>query len=87
MSDYECVYTRAECHHRGCKCSECPITDLVCDEFNDCLDLSYQQGKTDAIEELKKLSDDLPSIDCNHWTSRDSEAISKLFALYEEKKS
>lgn len=40
----ECVYTRTECHHQGCKCSECPITELICDEFNDCLDLSYEAG-------------------------------------------
>lgn len=51
----ECVYTRAECHHQGTKCSECPLTDLICDEFTDCLDLSYQQGRADAIEERASL--------------------------------
>ena len=51
-----CVYTRAECHHQGYKCSECPteLTDLKCDEFGDCLDLSYQQGRADAIDEFLK---------------------------------
>lgn len=29
----ECVHTRTECHHENCKCSECPLTELFCDEF------------------------------------------------------
>lgn len=52
---YECVYTRAKCHHLGTKCSECPITDLISVEFDECLDLAYQQGKADAIDEFAKL--------------------------------
>lgn len=55
--EWECVYTRAECHHRGTKCSECPVTDLICDEFTECLDLSYEQGKVVAEEEHKKTCD------------------------------
>lgn len=24
----ECVHTKATCHHKECKCSECPLTEL-----------------------------------------------------------
>lgn len=52
-----CVYTRAKCHHKGCKCSECPLTDLICDEFDECLDLSYEQGRHDMEKELNALGE------------------------------
>ena len=29
----ECVHTKTQCHHMEYKCSECPLTELFCDEF------------------------------------------------------
>ena len=40
----ECVHTRTECHHENCKCSECPLTELFCDEFYTAIDRCYEDA-------------------------------------------
>ena len=43
--DYrECVHTRTQCHHMEYKCSECPITELLCDEFYKVIDRCYEEA-------------------------------------------
>lgn len=43
--DYrECVHTRTQCHHMEYKCSECPITELLCDEFYKAIDRCYEEA-------------------------------------------
>lgn len=37
----ECVHTRTKRHHENCKCSECPLTELFCDEFYTAIDRCY----------------------------------------------
>ena len=63
----ECVHTRTKCHHENCKCSECPLTELFCDEFYTAIDRCYEDayargclagielGKAEA--KLKKMED------------------------------
>ena len=50
----ECVHTRASCHHRELKCSECPLTELFCDEFyvaiDKCYEDAYASGSLAGIE-------------------------------------
>ena len=62
----ECVHTKVTCHHKGYKCSECPLTELFCDEFYKAIDRCYEEayasgclagielGKSEAEEELEK---------------------------------
>ncbi len=62
----ECVHTKVTCHHEGYKCSECPLTELFCDEFYKAIDRCYEEayasgclagielGKSEAEEELEK---------------------------------
>ena len=40
----ECVHTRTQCHHMEYKCSECPITELLCDEFYKVIDRCYEEA-------------------------------------------
>ena len=40
----ECVHTRASCHHIESKCSECPMTELFCDEFYVAIDRCYEDA-------------------------------------------
>lgn len=40
----ECVHTRTKCHHENYKCSECPITELFCDEFYTAIDRCYEDA-------------------------------------------
>lgn len=40
----ECVHTRTKCHHENCKCSECPLTELLCDEFYTAIDRCYEDA-------------------------------------------
>lgn len=40
----ECVHTRASCHHRELKCSECPMTELFCDEFYVAIDICHEEA-------------------------------------------
>lgn len=40
----ECVHTRASCHHTESKCSECPLTELFCDEFYVAIDRCYEDA-------------------------------------------
>lgn len=51
----ECVHTRASCHHRGLKCSECPLTELFCDEFYVAIDRCYE----DAMRMLMQVDTSL----------------------------
>lgn len=63
----ECVHTKATCHHEGYKCSECPLTELFCDEFYKVIDRCYGEayasgclagielGKSEAEAKLKEL--------------------------------
>lgn len=49
MSDYrECVHIKADCIHKSCKCSECPMTDLICDEFYACIDRCHEEAYADG---------------------------------------
>lgn len=62
----ECVHTKAQCHHMEYKCSECPLTELFCDEFYKAIDRCYEEayasgclagielGKTEAEAELSE---------------------------------
>ena len=44
MTEYrECVHTKSQCHHENCKCSECPLTELLCDEFYKAIDRCYEE--------------------------------------------
>lgn len=40
----ECVHTRTKCHHENYKCSECPLTELFCDEFYTAIDRCYEDA-------------------------------------------
>lgn len=63
----ECVHTRASCHHTESKCSECPMTELFCEEFYRAIDRCYEYtyasgclagielGKSEAEAKLKEL--------------------------------
>lgn len=63
----ECVHTKSQCHHENCKCSECPLTELFCDEFYKAIDRCYEDayasgclagielGKTEVEAKLKEL--------------------------------
>lgn len=63
----ECVHTKATCHHKEYKCSECPLTELFCDEFYKAIDSCYTEayasgclagielGKSEAEAKLKEL--------------------------------
>lgn len=37
----ECVHTKSKCYHKNCKCSECPLAELFCDEFYKAIDRCY----------------------------------------------
>lgn len=63
----ECVHIKSTCYHEDCKCSECPITELLCDEFYKAIDRCYEEayasgclagmelGKSEAEAKLKGL--------------------------------
>lgn len=40
----ECVHTKSKCHHEEYKCSECPLTELICDEFYKAIDRCYEEA-------------------------------------------
>ncbi len=40
----ECANTKAQCHHMEYKCSECPLTELFCDEFYKAIDRCYEEA-------------------------------------------
>lgn len=40
----ECVHTKTQCHHMEYKCSECPLTELLCDEFYLAIDRCYEDA-------------------------------------------
>lgn len=62
----ECVHTRTKCHHENCKCSECPLTELFCDEFytaiDRCYEDAYARGCLAGIE-LGKAEDKLKEME------------------------
>lgn len=63
----ECVHIKSACYHEDYKCSECPLTELFCDEFYKAIDRCYEEayasgclagielGKYKAEAELKEL--------------------------------
>lgn len=63
----ECVHTKSQCHHENYKCSECPLTELFCDEFYKAIDRCHEEayasgclagmelGKSEAEAKLKEL--------------------------------
>ena len=63
----ECVHIKSTCYHENYKCSECPLTELFCDEFYKVIDMCYEEayasgclagielGKTEAEAKLKEL--------------------------------
>ena len=63
----KCVHTRASCHHTESKCSECPMTELFCEEFYRAIDRCYEYtyasgclagielGKSETEAKLKEL--------------------------------
>mgnify|MGYP006918634108 CR=1 FL=1 len=63
----ECVHIKSTCYHEDYKCSECPITELFCDEFYKAIDRCYEEayasgclagielGKFKAEAKLKEL--------------------------------
>ena len=63
----KCVHTRASCHHTESQCSECPMTELFCEEFYRAIDRCYEYtyasgclagielGKSEAEAKLKEL--------------------------------
>lgn len=60
----ECVHIKSTCYHENYKCSECPLTELFCDEFYKAIDMCYEEayasgclagielGKTEAEAKL-----------------------------------
>lgn len=67
----ECVHTKTQCHHMEYKCSECPLTELFCDEFYLAIDRCYEDAyasgclagmdlaKSEAEAKLKELRGDI----------------------------
>lgn len=63
----ECVHIKSTCCHENYKCSECPLTELFCDEFYKAIDRCYEEayasgclagmelGKSEATAKLKEL--------------------------------
>lgn len=63
----ECVHIKSTCYHENYKCSECPLTELFCDEFYKAIDRCYEEayasgclagmelGKSEAEAKLKEL--------------------------------
>ena len=63
----ECVHTKTQCHHMEYKCSECPLTELFCDEFYLAIDRCYEDAyangclagmdlaKSEAEEKLSEM--------------------------------
>lgn len=63
----ECVHIKSTCRHEDYKCSECPLTELFCDEFYKAIDRHHEEayangclagielGKSKAEAELKEL--------------------------------
>lgn len=40
----ECVHIKSTCYHENYKCSECPLTELFCDEFYKAIDMCYEEA-------------------------------------------
>lgn len=63
----ECVHIKSTCYHENYKCSECPLTELFCDEFYKAIDRRYEEAyangclagmdlaKSEAEAKLKEL--------------------------------
>ena len=63
----ECVHIKSTCYHEDYKCSECPLTELFCDEFYKAIDRCYEEayasgclagielGKSKAEAKLKEM--------------------------------
>ena len=63
----ECVHIKSTCYHENYKCSECPLTELFCDEFYKAIDRCYEEAyasgclagmdlaKSEAQQKLKEM--------------------------------
>ena len=63
----ECVHIKSTCYHENYKCSECPLTELFCDEFYKAIDRCYEEAyasgclagmdlaKSEAEQKLKEM--------------------------------
>lgn len=40
----ECVHIKSTCYHENYKCSECPLTELFCNEFYKAIDRCYEEA-------------------------------------------
>lgn len=40
----ECAHIKSTCYHENYKCSECPLTELFCDEFYLAIDRCYEDA-------------------------------------------
>lgn len=40
----ECVHIKSTCYHENYKCSECPLTELFCDEFYKAIDRCHEEA-------------------------------------------
>lgn len=66
----ECVHIKSTCYHENYKCSECPLTELFCDEFYKAIDRCYEEAyasgclagmdlaKSEAEQKLKEIESD-----------------------------
>ena len=66
----ECVHIKSTCYHDNYKCSECPLTELFCDEFYKAIDRCYEEAyasgclagmdlaKSEAEQKLKEMESD-----------------------------
>ena len=66
----ECVHIKSTCYHENYKCSECPLTELFCDEFYKAIDRCYEEAyasgclagmdlaKAEAEQKLKEMESD-----------------------------
>ena len=66
----ECVHIKSTCYHDNYKCSECPLTELFCDEFYKAIDRCYEEAyasgclagmdlaKSEAEQKLKETESD-----------------------------
>ena len=66
----ECVHIKSTCYHENYKCSECPLTELFCDEFYKAIDRCYEEAyasgclagmdlaKSEAEQKLKEMESD-----------------------------
>ena len=70
----ECVHIKSTCYHENYKCSECPLTELFCDEFYKAIDRCHEEayasgclaGMDLAKAEAEKFGTDI-NVVSNGW--------------------